>query len=104
MDTNAIIVNNVTFTFQKGKRILNDVCFLLKRGEMMTILGPNGSGKTTLLNCLLNNYLTYSGNILLFDKDLKRYSPKEYATEVAYVPQLSQLSLIIRLKILYSWV
>lgn len=92
MSTNAIDVNNISFTFQKGRHVLNHVSFSLKCGDIMTILGPNGAGKTTLLNCLLNNYTTYSGTINLFNRDIKSYSPKEYAANIAYVPQLAQLS------------
>lgn len=92
VSTNAIDVNNISFTFQKGRHVLNHVSFSLKCGDIMTILGPNGSGKTTLLNCLLNNYTTYSGTINLFNRDIKSYSPKEYAANMAYVPQLAQLS------------
>lgn len=92
MNENALDVKSISFTFQKGKRVLDDISFSLKRGAIMTILGPNGSGKTTLLNCLLNNYLTYSGSINLFGKNIKNYSPKEYAANVAYVPQLTHLS------------
>lgn len=92
MSTNAIDVQSISFAFHKGKRVLDDISFSLKKGAIMTILGPNGSGKTTLLNCLLNNYLSYSGSIKLFEKNVKNYSSKEYAANVAYVPQLTQLS------------
>lgn len=92
MNKNVIDVKSISFTFPKGKRVLDNISFSLKRGDIMTILGPNGSGKTTLLKCLLNNYLTYSGSINLFGKNIKSYSPKEYAANVAYVPQLTQLS------------
>ena len=92
MNQNALDVKSISFTFPKGKRVLDGISFSLKRGDIMTILGPNGSGKTTLLNCLLNNYLNYSGSINLFGKNIKSYSSKEYAANVAYVPQLTQLS------------
>lgn len=55
-------------------------------------MGPNGSGKTTLLNCILNNNTQYEGNISLYGRDLKTFHPKEYAANVAYVPQLARLN------------
>lgn len=91
MKTTAIEVNQLSFAFQKGKRVLNEMSFSLDVGEIMTILGPNGSGKTTLLNCLLNNYTSYKGKIFLFERDIRSYSKKEYASKIAYVPQLTQL-------------
>lgn len=92
MNAPALTADGVSFTFQKGKQVLNDVSFSLRCGEILTILGPNGSGKTTLLHCLLNNYLTYGGTIRLLGRDIKSYPAKEYAARVAYVPQLARLS------------
>ena len=36
-----------------GHRVLDDVGIVLRRGEIVTIVGPNGSGKTTLLRLLI---------------------------------------------------
>ena len=92
METLVLQSNMVSYAFNGGKKVLENVCFSLKRGEIMTILGPNGSGKTTLLNCLLNNYVSYSGEISLFGKNIKNFKPKEFAANIAYVPQLAHLS------------
>ena len=92
MNNPALIVDKVSFAYKNEKKVLSNVCFSLNQGEILTILGPNGSGKTTLLNCLLNNHTSYSGDILLFGRNLKQISPKEYAADVAYVPQFGLLS------------
>lgn len=89
---NALAVHNISFAYKKGKRVLQDVEFNIEQGDVLTILGPNGSGKTTLLNCLLNNNTEYHGTISLFGRDIKTYHPKEYAANVAYVPQLARLN------------
>lgn len=90
--TSAFSVSNLSFVYRKGKKVLEKIYFSIEQGDMLTILGPNGSGKTTLLNCLLKNNIQYGGEIRLFGRDLKTYRIKEYASCVAYVPQLARLN------------
>lgn len=91
-NVSAIDVSGLSFTYRKGKCILSDVSFSIAQGDVLTILGPNGSGKTTLLNCLLLDHRRYSGQISLFGRDLRTYGTREYAANVAYVPQLARLN------------
>ncbi|NLX62003.1 MAG: amino acid ABC transporter ATP-binding protein [Tissierellia bacterium] len=44
-------VNNLNKSFG-GKRVLKDISFGLKTGEILAIIGPSGAGKTTLLRCI----------------------------------------------------
>lgn len=88
----AFLVSDLSFVYRKGKKVLEGISFSIEQGDMLTILGPNGSGKTTLLNCLLKNNMQYGGEIKLFGRDLKTYRTKEYASLVAYVPQLTRLN------------
>lgn len=46
--------------------LLEDVCFALRAGEIMTLIGPNGSGKSTLLKTVAG-YLRRHGGCLWFD-------------------------------------
>lgn len=72
-----------------GEMILNDVSFEVKSGDLFGILGPNGSGKTTLLK-MLSGVIPYSeGEILLKNKPIRKYSPKELAKVIAVLPQHS---------------
>jgi len=63
-----------------GEKILENLSFQVKQGEILTVLGPNGSGKSVLLKTLLG-FLPYEG-IIKWNK-----KPK-----IGYLPQgLNQL-------------
>ncbi|WDC85409.1 ATP-binding cassette domain-containing protein [Caloramator sp. mosi_1] len=36
----------------RGQKVLNDVSFELKEGEIVSIFGKSGAGKSTLLRCI----------------------------------------------------
>lgn len=59
----------------EGEKIINNLSFEVKRGDILTILGPNGAGKTVLLKTLLG-LLPHKGEIK-WEKNIK----------IGYVPQ-----------------
>nr|WP_244773733.1 ABC transporter ATP-binding protein [Alysiella crassa] len=50
-------------------------------------MGHNGSGKSTLLKMLVRQHRPTSGEILLDNKALDEYSSRDYAKQLAYLPQ-----------------
>ncbi|EQF27488.1 ABC transporter family protein [Clostridioides difficile CD160] len=56
---------------------LNNVNLEIKSGEFVSIIGPSGSGKSTLLHILSGLDNPTSGQVLLDDKDIYKYSEKE---------------------------
>ncbi len=55
MPENVLQVEGLTKTFGTRK-VVNDVSFDVKRGEMFGYLGPNGSGKTTTIRMALGDH------------------------------------------------
>ena len=70
-----------------AEAVLNDISLSFHRGELVSLLGPNGCGKTTFLKILLGLLVPKSGAVLFQGKSLRRISPRQYARQVAYVPQ-----------------
>ncbi len=71
MNEMIIQTSNLTKAF-KGTNAVNRVNLELRKGEIYGFLGPNGAGKTTTIRMLLGLMKQTSGDIKIFDKDLKR--------------------------------
>ncbi|MER9895347.1 heme ABC transporter ATP-binding protein [Mesorhizobium sp. M0119] len=74
-----------------GKRIVANVDFEARPGEIAAIVGPNGSGKTTFLRALSGD-LGYSGEVTVNGRHLSAMKPVEAATVRAVLPQATTLS------------
>lgn len=55
----------VSFAFGTGKRVLDNVSFALKRGEIAFVDGPNGAGKTTLAKIIAGILKPSSGEVIV---------------------------------------
>jgi len=82
----VIRVEGLTYSYGGRIKALNNVSFTIKRGEVVSIVGPNGSGKTTLLKCLLK-ILKPLGAIYIDGRELGRLSMRDIAKLAGYVPQ-----------------
>ena len=63
---------NMVFTSPKGETVhaIQNLNFVLKEGELLTVLGPSGCGKTTLLNITAGFLRPTSGKITLGGKEI----------------------------------
>lgn len=55
-----------------GKRVVNEISFDVKPGEIVGLLGPNGAGKTTSFDMTVGLVRPEAGKIELFDKDITK--------------------------------
>ncbi|WP_332649839.1 ABC transporter ATP-binding protein [Lysinibacillus sp. 54212] len=69
------------------KQILHDLSFSIEQGQFVGIVGPNGSGKSTMLKVLYRYLKQSSGLVTLFEKDILKISPRDFAKEIAVVSQ-----------------
>ncbi len=63
-------LKNVSYSYEKGKAVLQDVSASLETGKMYAILGPSGSGKTTLLSLLGGLDVPTQGGVLFDGEDI----------------------------------
>ena len=62
----------VSFSYEPGVRILDNVNFKAKAGDSFAIVGPTGAGKTTLVNLLSRFYNLDTGRILIDGTDISK--------------------------------
>ena len=75
------------FEYEPGKKVLDDISFVCKPGQVVALLGSTGSGKTTLVNLLPRFYDYTHGKITLDGIDLKRYSRRYLRSHIGIVEQ-----------------
>ena len=81
-----IKINNLC-TGYGAKQVLHDVNIDFVEGEFTFLLGPNGAGKSTLLRSINSLLKAFSGDILVNNKSIKKWSEKELAKQIAFIPQ-----------------
>lgn len=70
-------IQNVSFSYDKSKKLIEDFNLQAKEGMRVAIVGPTGCGKTTFINLLMNFYNVDKGDILVDGhniKDLSRHA------------------------------
>lgn len=63
---------NVTFAYEEGKNILENVSFKVKPGESIALVGPTGAGKTTIVNLLSRFYDLTGGAVYIDGNDISK--------------------------------
>jgi ABC-2 type transport system ATP-binding protein len=78
----VISVKNFSKSFVENK-VIDNLSFDVKKGDVFAFLGQNGSGKTTTLRCLLNIYSSDAGELLFMGE---KYSV-EKSKYLGYLPE-----------------
>ncbi|MBQ3657364.1 MAG: ABC transporter ATP-binding protein [Bacteroidales bacterium] len=67
---------DVKFSYQDGKQILDGVSFVAKQGEVTALIGPSGSGKTTVSRLAARFWDIDSGKITVGGQDISKIDPE----------------------------
>jgi ATP-binding cassette, subfamily B, multidrug efflux pump len=79
---------NVSFTYpETGVKALENVSFIISKGQKIAIIGSTGSGKSTLASLLFRMYDCSSGQINYEGVNIKDIEVSNLREQIAYVPQ-----------------
>ena len=83
-----IIFNDVCFYYENdGRKVLNNLCFEINRGETIGIIGTSGAGKSTLVDLLIGLLEPCNGTISIDGNVLTRNTLPLWLSITGYVPQ-----------------
>lgn len=80
-----IEIKNVSKSYIKGKKSVDNLSLEIKDGEIFGFLGPNGAGKTTTIRMITGILDTDEGEILIDGKNIKK-EPVEAKKQFGFVP------------------
>lgn len=86
-NVSSIQFENISFSYDNGKNVLNDISFNVNKDESIALIGRTGSGKTSLVNLICRFYNLKEGTIKINGKDYKEYSIKSLRDKIGYIMQ-----------------
>jgi len=82
-----VVFDKVKFSYQKERKIIDNVSFEIRPGEKLAVVGPSGAGKSTLSRLLFRFYDANEGNILIDGQDINSVSQESLRQAIGIVPQ-----------------
>ena len=86
-----VALNQVHFSYDKGKEILHGIDLSVPKGQMLALVGPTGSGKTTTMNLFNRFYDVDSGSVTFDGVDVRKLTLESLRAKVGIVLQDSLL-------------
>ena len=82
-----IVFDHVSFSYNKKEPNLKDISFIVRKGEMLGIIGSTGSGKTTLASLLMRLMDVDEGRVLIGGRDVRSFEKEELRSRFGVVFQ-----------------
>ncbi|RRJ64017.1 ABC transporter ATP-binding protein [Paenibacillus oralis] len=82
-----VTFDNVTFAYDPGLNILENLSFEVKAGESIALVGPTGAGKTTVVNLISRFYNVTNGRILIDGEDISQVTLKSLRSQMGIMLQ-----------------
>ncbi|MBU1292276.1 ABC transporter ATP-binding protein/permease, partial [Patescibacteria group bacterium] len=83
----AVEFIDINFGYQKSNKVLRDINFKVKPGQMVALVGESGVGKTTLADLISRYYIPKQGKILVDGQDIAEVNLESLRKQIAIVPQ-----------------
>lgn len=90
-----IKINNVSKSYKKGQKVINNISFDVQDGEIFGFLGPNGAGKTTTIK-MMTGILDIDEGDILVDKHSIITSPIQAKKRIGFVSDNPDMFLKLR--------
>lgn len=81
----VIKLENVSFAYEKDKKVLDDINYDFNEGKIYAIVGRSGAGKTTLLSLLSGLASPTQGKIYYKDEDIGKLNKCDYRSKMVGV-------------------
>ncbi len=78
---------NVSFSYEEGHKILEEISFIAKPGETCAFVGPTGAGKSTIVNLISRFYNVDSGRILIDGTDISSVTIRSLRRQMGVMMQ-----------------
>ena len=82
-----ITFENVSFSYNTGEQVLNNVSFTAKQGEVTALIGPSGGGKSTAAKLAARFWDADSGKITIGGQDVRNVDPEKLLSAYSIVFQ-----------------
>ena len=87
----AIHLANVQFSYEKDRKILNDISMDIEAGSFISLVGTSGCGKSTVAGILMGRNRGYEGTIMIQGKPLSEISEESLMGQITLVNHNSYL-------------
>lgn len=83
----SVEFKDVTFGYEDGTKVLDNVSFRVRPGETVALVGETGAGKTTIVNLISRFYDPNSGKVLIDDRDIKEVEIESLRSQMGIMLQ-----------------
>ena len=79
--------DHISFQYTKKRKILQDISFTIREGEMVSVVGTNGAGKSTLAKVICGFVKEDQGKLYYGGEEMSDWTIKERSARIGYVMQ-----------------
>ncbi len=83
----GVRLNNISFAYEDGSKVIDNLSFDFKPGSCTAILGETGAGKTTLVRMILALMKPLDGNVEIYNSRISKQLSPRMRCNFVYVPQ-----------------
>jgi ATP-binding cassette subfamily B protein len=79
--------DRVAFAYKKGQKVLHNLTFQARSGQMVALVGSSGAGKSTIANLIMRFYDPSEGSIQIDGVDIRKYTLVSLRSQITVVLQ-----------------